>query len=70
MVGKRIAIFAAAEAKTTTGRLTTEQKTFIAVVQKDGGIAGDFRSLADSLQLFDVLEVGMDENPGGLPITP
>ena len=65
MVGKRIAIFAAPEAKSATGRLSLEQKNFIRVVQQDGGIAGHFRSLIEALQLFDLQPqaIGVDEIP-------
>jgi hypothetical protein len=54
MVGQRIAIFAAPEAKSTSGRLTEDQKNFIRVVQQDGGIAGHFRSLIGALELFGI----------------
>lgn len=53
MVGQRVAIFAAAEAKDRT-KLSTEQKTFLRIVHDDGGIAGHFRSMIESLILFKV----------------
>lgn len=39
MVGARIAIFTAVEVKTPSGRLTSEQKNFIAAVRSAGGKA-------------------------------
>lgn len=43
MVGKRIAVFTAMEAKGPTGRLTVEQRRFLAAVRGAGGIAEVFR---------------------------
>lgn len=54
MVGQRVAIFAAPEAKSATGRLSEDQKQFIKVVQQDGGISGPFRSMLEALQLFGI----------------
>lgn len=39
MVGRRLALFVAVEIKTPRGRLTEEQKTFIAAVRDAGGLA-------------------------------
>lgn len=44
MVGKKVAVFTAAEIKNETGRLTTEQSNFLAFVREAGGIAGRIRS--------------------------
>ena len=38
MVGRKIAVFTAIEVKSKTGRLTEEQKTFLAAVNNAGGI--------------------------------
>lgn len=48
MVGKQVAVFLAIEVKTETGRATGEQKNFIAVVQRMGGIAGIARSVDEA----------------------
>lgn len=47
MVGDRIAIFTAVEVKTATGRPTQEQKDFLAMVRKFGGLAGIARNDED-----------------------
>lgn len=57
MIGKRVAIFAAPEAKEVGGRLSQEQKDFQRVVVEDGGIAGMFRSVVEALDLFSVTKV-------------
>lgn len=51
MVGRRLAIFAALEVKTPTGRIEPEQRNFIDFVRKFGGIAGVVRSPEDALLL-------------------
>lgn len=52
MVGSRLAVFSAVEVKTGAGRLTTEQRAFIAAVQRAGGFAGEARSVADALAVL------------------
>ena len=52
MVGKPIAIFAAVEVKTESGRVTEAQQNFIDQVNKSGGIAGVVRSAEDAEQLL------------------
>jgi hypothetical protein len=52
MVGKRIAVFVAIEAKAETGRPTKEQLAFIAAVRAAGGIAGICRSSEDAEKLL------------------
>jgi VRR-NUC domain len=47
MVGQTIAQFVAAEVKTPTGRLSPEQKQFLAVVNQAGGVALVLRSADD-----------------------
>ena len=47
MVGQRVAVFAALEVK-DKGRLTPEQRGFLDVVAKAGGIAAEVRSVADA----------------------
>lgn len=44
MVGCRVAVFTAAEAKTAEGRATDDQERFMNAVQQAGGIAGIVRS--------------------------
>lgn len=43
-VGRRLAVFAALEVKSGTGRPTDEQERFLAAVRDAGGIAGVVRS--------------------------
>lgn len=50
-VGSQIAQFTAIELKSETGKLTKEQKQFIALVQTWGGLAGVARSVEEALSL-------------------
>jgi len=52
-VGSHIAQFVAIELKTDTGRLTTEQRQFLELVQRWGGAAGVARSVADALRIIE-----------------
>lgn len=52
MVGKTVAIFAAVEVKTPTGKATPEQKNFIAQVNGFGGIGFVARSEEEAEELF------------------
>lgn len=52
MVGKRVAVYVAAEIKTATGRVSPEQQIFIDNVRKAGGIAGICRSEEDIRKLL------------------
>lgn len=52
MVGHRIAIFTAIEAKMPGKYATTEQRRFIDAVTAAGGIAGIARSESDALALI------------------
>jgi hypothetical protein len=45
LVGKRLAVFLALEAKTGRGELEEDQINFIAAVQRAGGVAGEARSV-------------------------
>jgi hypothetical protein len=54
MVGQRVAVFVAIEAKTATGRLRPEQRQFLRVVQGHGGLCCVARSVEDA----DALLVG------------
>jgi hypothetical protein len=47
-LGQRLAVFAAIEVKSATGRVTTEQAAFIDQVQQMGGLAGVARSVSDA----------------------
>lgn len=51
MVGRRVGVFTAIEAKTDVGRLKPEQRTFIDFVRAAGGIAGVARSPEDAAAL-------------------
>lgn len=51
MVGRRVAIFVAAEGKSATGRVTEEQRRFMDAVIAAGGIAGVVRSADDYEQM-------------------
>lgn len=52
MVGSTVAIFVAAEVKTSIGKPTKEQSNFLAAVLRDGGIAGIVRSPEDAERLI------------------
>lgn len=45
MVGRRVAVFAAVECKSQSGRLTPEQARFLAAVKNAGGIAIEARDV-------------------------
>jgi len=47
-LGQRLAVFAAIEVKSATGRATPEQAAFIEQVQAMGGLAGIARSVSDA----------------------
>lgn len=47
-VGQQLAVFAAIEVKSATGRATTEQQAFIDTVAGMGGLAGVARSVGDA----------------------
>jgi hypothetical protein len=48
MVGRRLAVFAAVEVKSATGRPTEQQRAFLAAVQDAGGVACVARSVEDA----------------------
>lgn len=50
MVGKKVAVFAALEAKKGKNGATADQIKFINAVRLNGGIAGVFRSIDDVIQ--------------------
>lgn len=52
MVGETVALFVSVEVKTATGRVTTEQKQWIDVINTAGGIAGVARSDHDAVKLI------------------
>jgi hypothetical protein len=52
MVGQRVALFAAVEVKTLTGRLTPAQRQFLDAVRSAGGIAGVARSEDEAVRLL------------------
>lgn len=51
MVGQQVAVFAAVEVKTATGRLDPDQRAFLDMVRAKGGIAGVARSVDEALAL-------------------
>ena len=53
MVGQTVAVFAAVEVKSPTGRPTPEQTAFIDHVRAAGGLAGIARSVEDAHRLLD-----------------
>ena len=56
MVGTRLAIFTALEAKEGTGRLSPEQKAFLAAVAEAGGIAREVRTVEDAVGAVQVID--------------
>lgn len=54
MVGRTLAVFAAVEVKSATGRATEEQKLFIEMVSSLGGFAGVARSVQEATELLNV----------------
>ena len=52
MVGQQLAVFAAVEIKTPTGRPTSEQTAFLEHVSAAGGIAGIARSVEEAEALL------------------
>jgi hypothetical protein len=53
-LGQTLAVFTALEIKAATGRLSEEQRRFLAIVQQLGGIAGVARSVQDAQGLLDL----------------
>jgi hypothetical protein len=53
-VGQRLAVFAAIEVKSATGRPTPEQLAFIDMVQQMGGLAGVARSVGEAAALMRI----------------
>lgn len=53
MVGRRVAVFAAVEVKSGTGRLRPDQASFIAAVRAAGGIAFVARSEDEALRMME-----------------
>lgn len=51
MVGQRLAVFTSIEVKTSTGRLTPQQRNWMQAVHAAGGIAGVARSVGDALRI-------------------
>lgn len=52
MVGRKLAVFTAVEAKEGSGRLTTEQGNFIGQVRVAGGFAGEARNVDQALMIL------------------
>ena len=51
-LGRSLAVFTALEVKTSRGRLSDEQQTFLRLVQQLGGLAGVVRSLEEADELL------------------
>lgn len=60
MVGKTVAVFVSAEAKTGKGRERPEQIAWSETVRKFGGIAGTVRSESDLVELLAQLNLELD----------
>ena len=54
-LGQRLAVFAAVEVKSATGRVTTEQVAFIDTVAGMGGLAGVARSVREAATILRLL---------------
>ena len=52
MVGRQMAVFVAIEVKSARGRLTTEQRRYLQVVERLGGITGVARSVGEAEALL------------------
>ncbi len=52
MVGQTIGVFTSIEVKTPTGRVTPQQRNWLAMVRKLGGIAGIARSIRDANEIL------------------
>ena len=63
MVGQRLAVFTSIEVKTSTGRLTPQQRSWLHAVRDAGGIAGVARTVADSLHIASEPLAFCRENP-------
>jgi hypothetical protein len=53
MVGQTIGQFVSLEVKTPTGRVTPQQRNWLTMIRKLGGLAGVVRSVSDALQIFE-----------------
>ena len=47
MVGRRVALFCAVECKTETGRISEDQRRFLAALERAGAVSGVARSAGD-----------------------
>ena len=52
MVGQTIGVFTSIEVKTPTGRVTPQQRNWLTMVRKLGGIAGIARSIRDANEIL------------------
>lgn len=55
MVGQTIGVFTSIEVKTPTGRVTPQQRNWLAMVRKLGGIAGIARSIRDANEILGLV---------------
>lgn len=54
MVGQQLAVFTSIEVKTSTGRLTPQQRSWLNTVHCSGGFAGVARSIQDA---YDITKI-------------
>jgi len=52
MVGQTVGVFTSLEVKTPTGRLTPQQRNWMDMIRKLGGIAGVVRSIRDAEEIL------------------
>jgi hypothetical protein len=57
-VGRTVSLFATAEAKSRTGRLTPEQRNFLAAVRACGGIAIEARDVEEAVAQINQQRTG------------
>lgn len=62
MVGRKLAVFASAEAKQGTGRLEPDQVAWRDTVRMAGGIADEVRTVDDAKRLLDPASYRSSEN--------
>jgi hypothetical protein len=58
MLGRQVAIFTAIEVKTAKGKLRPEQKAFLSMVKKAGGIAIVARDVDEAIKKIEVGDNG------------
>ena len=64
MVGRRLAVFTAIEAKYKKRKATNEQSNFLEAVRAAGGLGGVARSAADAFAIVDAAALYREGGPG------